>query len=139
MLLVRAVRDEVLGCAFGRAPSAVELGRSVLTQLQSSWLLFSSVLSRCYCFHLLLKNYSLIIFQSVCFFIFFYFQPYNKRIKYLKSLAYYFIKCICSRMGVVTVWLSCSIESSNCLVLNSLYLKYAAYFFFIILCEYGVH
>lgn len=72
-------------------------------------------------------------------FYFFYFQLYNKRIKYLKLLAYYFIKCFCRRMGVVTVWLSCSIESSNCLVLNSLYLKYAAYFFFIILCEYGVH
>lgn len=40
-------------------------------------------------------------------------------------------------MGIVTVWLSCSTESSNCLVLNSLYLKYAAYF--VCVCEYGVH
>lgn len=64
-----------------------------------------------------------------CFFIFFWFRLYNKRIKYLKLLACYFIKCICRRMGIVTVWLSCSIEASNCLVLNSLYLKYAAYFF----------
>lgn len=72
--------------------------------------------------------------SRVVAFLFFYFQLYNKRIKYLKLLAYYFIKCFCRRMGVVTVWLSCSIESSNCLVLNSLYLKYAAYFFFLLFC-----
>lgn len=101
----------------------------LLTQLQSYLLLFFSVLSWCYCFYLLLKNYSLIIFQSACLLFFFQFRLYNKRIKYLKSLACYFIKCICRRMGIVTVWLSRSIEASNCLVLNSLYLKYAAYFF----------
>lgn len=43
----------------------------LLTQLQSYLLLFFSVLSWCYCFYLLLKNYSLIIFQSACLLYFF--------------------------------------------------------------------
>lgn len=44
----------------------------LLTQLQSYLLLFFSVLSWCYCFYLLLKNYSLIIFQSACLPFFFF-------------------------------------------------------------------
>lgn len=50
----------------------LELGHFLLTQLQSYSLLFFSLLSWCYCFYLLLKNYSLIIFQSACLLFYFF-------------------------------------------------------------------
>lgn len=67
----RAIHGEALGSTWVRALPA-GAWTFLLTQLQSYSLLFFSLLSWCYCFYLLLKNYSLIIFQSACLLFYFF-------------------------------------------------------------------